>query len=110
MDWKQRRTQGAMTQEVINGHPAVYRPQDLQLMAERFQTSQGYKQYEGHYDWWFKVRITKSVVTKMGEAFKVGDVTIGAVSDLEGMRRIVVHSWRNGYVDTIVHPEFVEMV
>ena len=110
MAWKQRTNQGQMTQEIVNARPYLYTPVDLQQMAERTMTGQGYMQYEGHYDWWFKVRLTKTVVTKMGCAFKAGDVSVAQVSDLEGERRICVFSWRNGYVDTIVRPDYVEMI
>ena len=102
MDWQTKVAHGSLIQRMVNGNPSLYRATDMSAMAERVEVGQGYMQYVGHFDWWFKVRVNKDVTTKMGQAFKAGDVTIGTFSELEGQKRLCVMSWRNGYVSTII--------
>lgn len=56
-------------------------------------------QYEGKWDDWVPVRITQEVRTKMGLAFKVGDITIAQPERGEFGRTYVrsrtVYSFRN---------------
>jgi len=101
-DWKRRVEFGTIAQETFNEN-MYYRATDMSALAElELAEVQGHKQYVGHFDWWFKVRVNKDVTTKMGQAFKAGDVTIGTFSELEGQKRLCVMSWRNGYVSTII--------
>lgn len=62
-----------------------------------------YPQYVGHFDAYVVVRVTRNVRTKMGQAFKKGDLTIGAPrqGDAYGDSCWTLYSWRNG-IDTAV--------
>jgi hypothetical protein len=106
-NWAQRVEFGTIAQEAFNSN-MYYRATDMSAMAERQALEQGYEQYRGYFDWWFKVQIKKDIKTKMGQAFKAGDITIATFSELEGQKRLDVMSWRNGYVVTVISLDSAE--
>ena len=111
MNWKQKKFTGWMIQEVQLNRD-FYSAEEMSWMAEGFMLDEGYAQYEGHYDGWERVRVTRDVRTKMGQAFLADDVTVGKKEESAEFRTpgYVVFSWRNGFVDTVVSVESVEVL
>jgi len=76
----------------------------VRALAERRVNVERFPQYSGHFDGFEVVRVTSSVSTKAGEAFKAGDLSLGRWEEPNEDRPFgawVVFSFRNG-VDTSV--------
>lgn len=57
---------------------------ELLALAEARAGADRFPQYRGHYDDWEVVRITRRISTKMGEAFRAGDLTLARWHEADG--------------------------
>lgn len=80
-------------------HARLSLPQ-VQALAERRVNSERFPQYRGHFDAYEVVRVTRSINTKAGQAFKRGDLTIAKWQEADERFGLpagwVAFSFRNG--------------
>lgn len=108
MNDTERRYEGLVSQEHFN---SLLKPTAQFVIGIADALMFDFPQYDGHFDQYRLVRITRQFKTKMGVAFEEGDIAIAKPyrCNWDNTLRVCAFSFRN-VCDTIVNSEDIEYI